>query len=504
MKTAAFLLGAALILLTIGCQTHSDSTGNSHDMVGGTDDHSHNLEVLKITEFSNNYELYVEFEPLIVNKKSTFAAHLTRLENYNPVSVGIFTVSLIKDGKGIRHTVEAPSAPGTFNPALLPKEAGVYRLVFLFENTEESVEFSINKIEVFADDTSASNSITISENPDEITFFKDQAWKSEFETYLIERKTFHTVIHTSGKVKYHPSSEINLNAQSDGLLNLTATLGESVTRGDMLAYISGAGLENDFTVKLSTYRLAFEKSKTDYHRIRPLIDSQTISQKEFLEIKSKYQNDSIHYHQFAKNITAQGLKITAPIDGYVSRVIRENGAYVESGEGILTVSNSKSLIIETYVNQSDYKEVSSVFDANFRLPDSETTLTLNEINGKLRSANTFVGSSSSRIPVTFSVNNSDNLIPGMFLEAFLFSGRKENAIVIPLSGITEEQGLYYVYVQLGGETYSKREIQIANNDGVYTEVISGLEPGERIVSKGAYQIKLAAMSGDLPIHGHTH
>jgi len=36
------------------------------------------------------------------------------------------------------------------------------------------------------------------------------------------------------------------------------------------------------------------------------------------------------------------------------------------------------------------------------------------------------------------------------------------------------------------------------------EVVSGLKAGDRIVTTGAYQVKLAAMAGDLPIHGHTH
>lgn len=61
-----------------------------------------------------------------------------------------------------------------------------------------------------------------------------------------------------------------------------------------------------------------------------------------------------------------------------------------------------------------------------------------------------------------------------------------------------------MFVQTGGESFEKRQVELANNDGVLTEIISGLSIGERIVTKGAFQIKLAAMSGDLPIHGHTH
>lgn len=504
MKTTAYLFGALLFLFTPGCQSQLGSSDHSHNTVEATGDHSHDVEVVKTTQFSDKYELYVEFQPLLVNKKRTFAVHLTRLEDYRPVSEGKVTVSLIKDGRGIRHTVDAPSVPGIYNPALLPKEGGIYRLGFLFENDEESIEFQINDIEVFMDETSASGAAGLTEDPDEITFLKDQAWKSEFNTYQVIPKEFHSVINTSGRVKYHPNSEITMNAQSNGIVNLNSIISQSVNKGELLAYISGAGLEDDFTVKLNSRRVSFEKSKADYQRIKPLVESRSVSQKDYLDIESKYLNDSIQYYQLAQNISSNGLKITAPLKGYISEIFVGNGEYVEAGKPILTVSNTNALIIETYVNQSDFNKANSIFDAHFRLPDSNTILTLTELKGKLRSENAFIGSSSSRIPVFFSIENSDRIVPGMFLETFLLYGKKDHAIVVPNTSITEEQGTFYVYVQLGGETFTKREIQIANNDGLHTEVRSGLIPGERIVSQGAYQIKLAAMSGALPIHGHTH
>ena len=95
-------------------------------------------------------------------------------------------------------------------------------------------------------------------------------------------------------------------------------------------------------------------------------------------------------------------------------------------------------------------------------------------------------------------------MPGMFLEAFLFTDKKEDVLAIPLSSVMEEQGNYYVFVQTGGESFLKRQIVLANNDGLQTEISSGLAEGERLVTKGAYQIKLAAMAGELPVHGHTH
>jgi membrane fusion protein, heavy metal efflux system len=96
------------------------------------------------------------------------------------------------------------------------------------------------------------------------------------------------------------------------------------------------------------------------------------------------------------------------------------------------------------------------------------------------------------------------MIPGSFAEVYLKTVPIYNALVIPASALVEEQGIYYVYVQTGGESFEKREIKLGANDGEKVQVISGLAEGERIVTKGAYQIKLAQASGAMPGHGHEH
>ena len=41
-------------------------------------------------------------------------------------------------------------------------------------------------------------------------------------------------------------------------------------------------------------------------------------------------------------------------------------------------------------------------------------------------------------------------------------------------------------------------------DGEYIQVLSGLEEGEQVVTKGAYAIRLASVSTVIPAHGHAH
>ena len=80
----------------------------------------------------------------------------------------------------------------------------------------------------------------------------------------------------------------------------------------------------------------------------------------------------------------------------------------------------------------------------------------------------------------------------------------KDALVIPYSSLIEEQGNYYAYVQTSGEGFQKRELELGVNDGIYVQILSGIKKNERVVTKGAYQIKLATMSGKMPAHGHEH
>ena len=61
----------------------------------------------------------------------------------------------------------------------------------------------------------------------------------------------------------------------------------------------------------------------------------------------------------------------------------------------------------------------------------------------------------------------------------------------------------YVYVQIDEEGYRKQEVALGANNGKEVQIIKGLHPGDRVVTQGAYQVKMASASGAIP-HGHSH
>lgn len=75
---------------------------------------------------------------------------------------------------------------------------------------------------------------------------------------------------------------------------------------------------------------------------------------------------------------------------------------------------------------------------------------------------------------------------------------------MPEAALTESQGVYYVYVNLDEEGYRRQEVKVGQTDGERVEIISGLKSGDRVVTRGAMQVRLAASSSSIPGHSHEH
>jgi multidrug efflux pump subunit AcrA (membrane-fusion protein) len=53
-------------------------------------------------------------------------------------------------------------------------------------------------------------------------------------------------------------------------------------------------------------------------------------------------------------------------------------------------------------------------------------------------------------------------------------------------------------------SYERRPVRLGIRDGDLVQVIDGIAPGERVVARGACQVRLASAAGALPVHGHVH
>jgi multidrug efflux pump subunit AcrA (membrane-fusion protein) len=109
------------------------------------------------------------------------------------------------------------------------------------------------------------------------------------------------------------------------------------------------------------------------------------------------------------------------------------------------------------------------------------------------------------LPVQFDVDNrAGRLLIGQTMTAILYTGARQRMPAIPQEAVLMEAGRPYVFVQTGGESFSRQYIEIAARDGGLVGVRAGITLGDRVVTRGAYDVQLASAAGGLPAEGHVH
>jgi len=105
----------------------------------------------------------------------------------------------------------------------------------------------------------------------------------------------------------------------------------------------------------------------------------------------------------------------------------------------------------------------------------------------------------------FEINNPPaSLNAGAGYAVKAYTGKTVETLTIPKSSIVNDNGLHVVYVQVEGESFERRNVQTGLSDSGYIQVVSGVSEGEHVVSKGAYQVLLSAVSPAEAGHGHAH
>ena len=341
-------------------------------------------------------------------------------------------------------------------------------------------------------------------NPDEIMLAPEKAKAAGVASEVIQPKTFRQVIKTSGEVQSAQGAESVVVANVAGVVSFqrAVTEGMQVGKGATIMTISASKLQDGDPAERA--RIAYEAAKADYDRASRLVESQIVSQKEFNAIKEKYENARLAYEALAKNQTKGGVAVAAPIGGYIKNLLVKEGDYVAVGQPLATVTQNNRLFLRADVSERYYKYLNGISSANFKTPYDNQVYELEALNGKLLSVGKAAGSGSYYVPVTFSFDNKGEIIPGSFVEIFLLSKQQENALVLPIEALTEEQGLYFVYLQNCEESYKKQEVKIGASNGVEVQILDGIHPGDKVVVKGAYHVKLASAGNALPAHSHEH
>jgi RND family efflux transporter MFP subunit len=483
------------------------SCNHQHAHDHGTEDEG--IQPLSYTLYSDSLELFVEFKPLVLGSESTFATHLTLLrDHFISLEEGVVTLTLKINDEVYTSNASQPKSPGIFQLQLSPTTSGIGDLTFKIETKNFTDVISIKNIKIYGNEITALEDEIKEVAGNEISYLKEQAWKTDFAHTSIKRQVFYNIIKTSGEILSAPGDEVVITAKASGIVLFTGNksiIGSEVNAGTSLFTISGGDLTQDnLDANYKNLKANYEKAKLDLNRAEELIIDKIISEREYQDIKLMYDNALIAYNILTKNYTSKGQGINSPIKGYVKNIFVSEGQFVEAGTPLATISQNKKLILQAHVSQRYFNKLPEIASANFKTIDGDKVFNTQLLNGKVISYGKSVTSTSPFIPLTFEIDNIGNIISGSVVEVYLQSLPIKDAMVVPLTSLIEEQGLFFVYEQKSGESFLKKEVKLGASDGLNVQILSGIDIGERIVTKGAFQIKLSSAAGTMPAHGHEH
>ncbi|WP_373803486.1 efflux RND transporter periplasmic adaptor subunit [Bacteroides heparinolyticus] len=339
---------------------------------------------------------------------------------------------------------------------------------------------------------------------DEIILPPAKAQAAGIVVSTVEPGVFHQVIRTGGQVLAAQGEESMVVAPVAGIVSFKGKVieGMDVSKGTALAILSSKGMADGDPVQKA--RVAYEASKKEYERMKALVDNKIVWEKEFTQAEQTYQNARISYESVAKNHSAGGQTVVAPIDGYVKDLLVKEGDYVAIGQPLASITQNRRLFLRADVSEKYYPYLRTIGTANFRTPYNNKVYALKDLGGRMLSYGKASGENGYYVPVTFEFDNKGDIIPGSYVEVFLLSSPMENVIALPHSALTEEQGSFFVYLQLDEEGYRKQLVTLGADNGECVQILSGVKAGARVVTQGAYQVKLASAANGIPAHSHEH
>ncbi len=488
--------------------------------------HDHGPGNENLTHFTDRTELFVEFPKLVVGEKAAFAAHVSRLADFRAVTAGKLSVRLSGNGQPDEvFAVESAAQPGIFRPEALPKHAGDRELSIEIRTPEFTVVHELGPVTVYAT-RRAADAVHPPHEPEGIAFTKEQQWKVDFATTEVVMRPVREAITAHGVLRARPDGEALIAAPAAGLLRPAGrfpSLGQSVNQGQVLAYLVPR-LGGD--VDLASLESALRKTRAELDfatqekaRMEGLFRDEAVPEKRLqaaraAEVSARAEYDAARQRLGQQGGADGGVPIRAPVAGSLVDVRVTSGAFVEAGAPLFHVADRKRLWLELRVPESEAARLGKPSGAAFKVPgftgpDARTIEIIPGKNGRLVAVGGVVDATTRTVPVVFefSIPQSgpqSGLPIGLAVQAQVFVGGARQVLAIPAASVLEEGGMNTVFVQIGGESFERRTVRLGAREGDWVEVQDGLTAGSRVVSKGAWLIKLASTGTAKIGHGHAH
>lgn len=479
-----------------------------------------------VTQWTDETELFMEYPEIIVGQEATFAVHLTRLSDFSPIADSeVYFTFRSNDGTEITKRETEVQTPGIYGPNITFEQAGRYDLTIeIYGMVNDTLQVSGIPVYNTADEIPHAHA---EEDPNHITFLKEQQWDIPFGTREVQRRTLNQTVDAHGETIAAQNSQAVVSAPFSGIIlpSQNASLpveGQQLQKGASLVVLNPAvqSSEGDNYAQQFIYAQSeLELAQSNLERSRRLYKKEAIPKTELQKARIEYRQALTRYQTISEviqvdttNIDGYGstedsyrFEMKAPVAGSIIESHVSPGMQVEAGQPLYRIADDSRVWLKAHVPASRQNQVANARDASFRVQGDDQLYTISELEGRLISRTNSVDPQSRTLSLTFEFDNTGIGLPlGMFSTVHINTDTKKDVLAVPESALMEEEGTYSVYVHVSGESFGKRRVTTGIKEGGWVEIISGLQEGERVVTENAYQVELASRSSEAPAHGHTH
>jgi cobalt-zinc-cadmium efflux system membrane fusion protein len=465
-------------------------------------EHEHGSVV--ITQWNDSTELFLEYPHLLAGEATgNWAIHLSSMKDFKPIVSGTLTVRFLSaEGAAETFTIDSVARDGIFLLDPVIARAGTYQVELALQSPQVNSRHMLPEVRVFTQEDEVPHAEE--EEGGGIAFLKEQQWQIGWEVMPASEDTVQSTIAAPGEVVAPDGALVEISAPMDGIAAAAAnrgapSVGQSVRQGQVLVVLSPTAQDGGF----AQARSRLDRLEREVERDERLHAAGAIPQRRLEEAR--------HDLEVARaEVNAMGaggvggdyrLRLTSPVNGVVARRSFVPGGRVEAGTPLFTIVDPRTAWLRVQVPAAAVSGIPASAHATFTTDGSQ------EIHAasRLVSVGSVLDPRTRTVPVVFEIADAGGLFTfGQLAQVAVPTGGTVTGVVIPNRAIVDDNGTAVAYVQVGGETFERRVLSLGASDGVRTHVVAGIRSGEMVVTIGAYQVRLASMSGDDFAGGHAH
>lgn len=301
----------------------------------------------------------------------------------------------------------------------------------------------------------------------------------------LKNEEFVHYVEFQGNVK--TNQNVLIYPEMAGLLQEVHVIeGQYVKKDQLLATIDDGGMKS----QLAQVEAAAQLAETTYQRQKRLWDQKIGSEIQFLQAKTDYLAKKNQVDQLTQQLAK--FEITAPFDGTIDDVIKDEGTIIAPGQGseVFRIINLKDMYLEADIPESYVASVKKGKSVIVEFPVLGTS-----VNTKVRQTGNFINPANRTFRAEIGVpNQQGNIKPNLTAKLKINDYTSDKAILIPQSIISENAaGDQYVYVikNIQGNIGEAKQVVVktGKTQEDIIEILEGVSAGDMLIEEGARSVK---------------